>query len=197
MVAHRPDADGEERDGFRFRGGHRAIDLTATLRGRLKDAPQDLLGTPEDLARWLVAAGMTRSVSTGREDLETARALREAIYTLVENLIAPRADGEHARATLNRVAAGSPAVPVLQDAFEFTLVGDAGMLLVTLAREAVRLLGSADAAQIRQCQSPACTILFVDSSRRGDRRWCSMAACGNRAKVAQHRRRRAASHGHS
>jgi len=40
-----PDAD-TERDGFRFRGGHPALDLTATLLGRLKQERRELLGTP-------------------------------------------------------------------------------------------------------------------------------------------------------
>ena len=63
-------------------------------------------------------------------------------------------------------------------------------LLVALAREAVQLLGGREASRIRQCQSPTCTIFFVDNSRKGDRRWCSMSACGNKAKVAEFRRRR-------
>ena len=41
----------EERDGFRFRGGDYAIDLPATLAGRLKPQPRERLNTPDDLAR--------------------------------------------------------------------------------------------------------------------------------------------------
>jgi predicted RNA-binding Zn ribbon-like protein len=182
--------EAEDREGFRFRGGHRAIDLTATLQGRSKAEPRELLGTPDDLERWLEAAGMGPASAATPEDLSTARALREAIYTLASHLNAPQADADEARTALNRIAAGAAAVPVLRDDAGFSLVGDVGMLLVTLAREAVHLLGSAEAAQIRQCQSPVCTIFFVDNSRKGDRRWCSMAACGNKAKVAEFRRRR-------
>lgn len=190
MAAYRnPLHDAEERDGFRFRGGHRAIDLAATLQGRLKASPRELLSTPGDLERWLKAAGMGPAPAATRADLNTAKALREAIYKLASHLNAPQANAEEARATLNRIAAGTAAVPVLQDDAGFSLVGDAGMLLVTLAREAVQLLGGADASQIRQCQSPTCSTFFVDNSRKGDRRWCSMAACGNKAKVAEFRRR--------
>lgn len=99
-------------------------------------------------------------------------------------------DACDARATLNRVAAGVPAVPVLQDNARFSLAGDAEALLVMLAREAVQLLGGREASRIRQCQSPTCTIFFVDNSRKGDRRWCSMSAFGNKAKVAEFRQRR-------
>jgi len=69
------------------------------------------------------------------------------------------------------------------------LEGGAAAFLVTLAREAVQLFGSEAARLVRQCQSPTCTIYFVDTSRRGDRRWCSMSACGNKAKVREFRRR--------
>jgi predicted RNA-binding Zn ribbon-like protein len=182
-----PVHDSEERDGFRFRGGHRAIDLTATLQGRLRDTPRELLNTPNDLVRWLAAAGLGSVPDATGKDVETAKALREAIYALVSHH-----DGEAraARATLNRIAAGVPAVPVLQDNARFNLAGNAKALLVTLAREAVQLLGGREASRIRQCQSPTCTIFFVDNSRKGDRRWCSMSACGNKAKVAEFRQRR-------
>jgi predicted RNA-binding Zn ribbon-like protein len=63
-------------------------------------------------------------------------------------------------------------------------------MLAMIARETIFLFGSDRAAQIRQCQADVCTLLFVDTSRRGDRRWCSMAGCGNRAKLAEFRRRR-------
>lgn len=182
-----PIHDSDERDGFRFRGGHRAIDLTATLQGRLKEVPRELLNTPNDLVRWLEAADLGYAPDATGKQVETARALREAIYTL-----ASHRDGDAcaARATLNRIAAGVPAVPVLQDNARFSLAGDAEALLVTLAREAVHLLGGREASRIRQCQSPTCTIFFVDNSRKGDRRWCSMSACGNKAKVAEFRQRR-------
>lgn len=42
---------------------------------------------------------------------------------------------------------------------------------------------------IRKCESPECTLWFRDTTKRGNRRWCSMAACGNRAKAAAHRLR--------
>ncbi|MCF8468287.1 MAG: CGNR zinc finger domain-containing protein, partial [Sneathiella sp.] len=33
------------------------------------------------------------------------------------------------------------------------------------------------------CASDDCDLYFVNLSRNGRRRWCSMATCGNRAKV--------------
>jgi predicted RNA-binding Zn ribbon-like protein len=179
----------EDRDGFRFRGGCNAIDLPATLQARLSPSPRELLNSPDDLARWLVSAGLaSRTPKTTAKDLVAARALREAIYILAEGR--HRTEAETARKTLNHIAAGASAVPWLQPDGTMRLEGGAGALLVTLAREGVQLFGSEAVGLVRQCQSPTCTLYFFDTSRRGDRRWCSMSACGNKAKVREFRRRK-------
>lgn len=182
----------EDRDGFRFRGGSAAIDLAATLQARLKPAPRELLIAPADLDRWLVSAGLVMSSPGATEaDVVTARALREAVFTLAGCLGGPGFDPD-ARDVLNRIAATPAAAPVLEADGGFALDGSVAGLLSFLAREAVHLFGGEDAAHMRQCQSPTCTIFFIDTSRSGDRRWCSMSACGNKAKVAEFRRRKRA-----
>ena len=182
----------EDRDGFRFRGGSCVVDLAATLRARLSPAPLELLGTPADLGRWLVSSGMAESTpETTPDDLLAARVLREAIYAL-----ASRNGGakiKEARQTLNQIAAGSPEVPQFKSDGTAVLTGPASALLVSLAREAVQLFGSDMAELVRKCQSPVCALYFVDTSRKGDRRWCSMSGCGNKAKVADFRRRQSRS----
>lgn len=182
----------EDRDGFRFRGGSAAIDLAATLQARLKPVPRELLAAPGDLDRWLVSAGLVASSPGAVEsDLATARALREAIFALAGSLGGPDLDAA-ARTVLNGIAAVPAAAPVLCADGSVALDGSVAGLLSSLAREAVHLFGGEDAAHVRQCQSPSCAIFFVDTSRSGDRRWCSMSACGNKAKVAEFRRRKRA-----
>lgn len=56
---------------------------------------------------------------------------------------------------------------------------------VTIANLLTEVSGSV----IRKCENPDCTLWFRDTTKRGNRRWCSMAACGNRAKAAAHRLR--------
>src|SRR3954464_5767537 len=96
----------EERDGFRFRGGHPVIDLPATLQARLKPAPRELLGTPHDLARWLVAARpmSARPEPTGEAPLG-ADGLREAIYALANARPPDGPDPSDACDELNTIAA--------------------------------------------------------------------------------------------
>ena len=39
--------------------------------------------------------------------------------------------------------------------------------------------------RIRQCEHEACILHFVDTSKSGKRRWCSMELCGNRQKASE------------
>jgi predicted RNA-binding Zn ribbon-like protein len=44
-------------------------------------------------------------------------------------------------------------------------------------------------ARVRNCANPDCPFWFLDTTRSGTRRWCSMTACGNRLKARRHYRR--------
>jgi predicted RNA-binding Zn ribbon-like protein len=68
--------------------------------------------------------------------------------------------------------------------------GSAASLLSPVLWSAADLLAGARRARVRQCANPHCRWLFVDDSKSGNRRWCSMAACGNRAKAHRHYLRR-------
>lgn len=48
------------------------------------------------------------------------------------------------------------------------------------------LLAGSQLARLRCCANPRCQWLFLDDSKSGTRRWCSMASCGNRAKAYRH-----------
>ena len=62
-----------------------------------------------------------------------------------------------------------------------------------------RILGSAFLAELdgrwerfRVCHDPGCSSVFFDRSKNKSGKWCSMASCGNRAKVRAFRERQAA-----
>lgn len=185
----------EDRDGFRFRSGSAPLDLTATLQARLKPQPRELLAEPQDLDRWLVSCGLVdQAPGASAADLDQARLLREAIFTLAKGVAEGGFDAS-AAAILNAMAEAPAAAPVLKAAGVLAHSASPAGLLALLAREAIYVLGGGNVAQLRQCASPTCTIFFLDTSRAGDRRWCSMAACGNKAKVAEHRRRKRAQSG--
>ena len=53
---------------------------------------------------------------------------------------------------------------------------------------AVELLTHGPADRIKSCG--ACRFLFIDQSKNGSRRWCSMDDCGKAAKIARYLQRR-------
>jgi predicted RNA-binding Zn ribbon-like protein len=65
-------------------------------------------------------------------------------------------------------------------------------LLFPVAQAIAQLVTTADFSNVKQCEGPSCVLHFLDTTRDRRRRWCSMAVCGNRAKQAAHRGRRAA-----
>jgi predicted RNA-binding Zn ribbon-like protein len=180
----------EIRDGFKYLAGHVALDLPGTLAGRLKASPRELLSQPNDLGRWLLAAQLSTSMpEVTQADLVLAKTLRESLYDLALACIDGKALPDDARRKLNRIAADAGAIPKLDTHRRVHLSGSASAFLTSIARDAVSLLGGQMSERIRQCDGETCALLFLDTSRAGDRRWCSMSGCGNRAKVAEFRRR--------
>lgn len=62
-------------------------------------------------------------------------------------------------------------------------------LLAAIARSAAEITAGGQESRLRSCANPDCGLLFCDVSRTRKRRWCSMATCGNRHKVAEFARR--------
>jgi predicted RNA-binding Zn ribbon-like protein len=70
--------------------------------------------------------------------------------------------------------------------------GGLDWLLAAIARSAAELIAEGPTARLRACSNPSCGLFFYDTSRTRGRRWCSMARCGNRHKVAVFSRRHTA-----
>jgi predicted RNA-binding Zn ribbon-like protein len=67
--------------------------------------------------------------------------------------------------------------------------GGLDWLLAAIARSAAEIIVEGAQARLRMCANPGCDLFFSDNSRTHRRRWCSMAICGNRHKVASFARR--------
>jgi predicted RNA-binding Zn ribbon-like protein len=193
-------------DRFPRLGGHAALDFVNT-KPVLRGEPVELLGSFEDLADWTLGAELT-----DEEDAAAARALRpsqaegdaaagrarELREALREGLEALR-DGRPAPAGLVRAVNETLARRVVHDEVAgrgraLRLVRRfrpecADDLLIPVAGAVADLLCNVDPATLRRCGNPACVLWFADA--RGRRRWCSMAVCGNRMKVAAFQRRAA------
>jgi predicted RNA-binding Zn ribbon-like protein len=59
-----------------------------------------------------------------------------------------------------------------------------------IAIAVAELLSDVSPGRLRKCE--ACILHFLDTSKRGSRRWCSMNICGNKIKVAAYQQRKRA-----
>lgn len=183
-----------EADGRRwwFDSGSLALDFATT--GALTFGATEQFGSDAALTLWL--AEHFDAVDTGSRDarLDDALMLRSAIARLAEAAEAATDLDPRDIDVVNLVAAMPDIPPTLSGGSRQAGRASAsgGQALATIARETVELLGSA-ADRLRRCAAPECRMLYLDTSRAGSRRWCSMQRCGNRAKVRAHRERAAAS----
>jgi predicted RNA-binding Zn ribbon-like protein len=174
---------------FHWKSGRLSLDFVATVGERWRRSFDRLLG-PKDLARWFVESGLLgEPPAVSRGQLAAGRALREAINRLARPGVEPR-PGDHAE--LNRWAAYAPLAPQLTEQGDLRWESERPVeaMFATIARDAVDLLSGPLARRVRECSAPDCALLFVDTSRPGQRRWCSGAACGNRTRTKTYRARR-------
>lgn len=180
-----------------FIGGHPVLDLTNTVFDRSHPAADnELLRTPAEVLSWCVSVGLF-----GTAPALTAAAER----TLVTDVRTVR---EHAAAAFGavsrRAAVPSEALGALLESAgagarggRIVWTGPAlddwdadwaapGAIPGALAMLAVQALFTLPPDRVRACER--CGWLFLDSSRGGRRRWCSMSTCGNREKASRHRR---------
>lgn len=65
-------------------------------------------------------------------------------------------------------------------------------LMYPILKDIAEFLASDQLVKSRQCASETCDLYFINTSRNGRRRWCSMSTCGNRAKVNAYLKRKEA-----
>ncbi len=153
---------------------------------------QDRLQTDADVLSMLTRLGWTTQFK-GTGLLAAARILREEIRKLVERRKAAKPLDlaqlnnflSQARSHLNLRQERKRSL-ALARVWECRTPQQA---LAPLAEAAAVLLANADFHLIRRCESEACVLWFYDRTRSHRRRWCSMASCGNRHKVAAFRQR--------
>jgi predicted RNA-binding Zn ribbon-like protein len=182
---------------FPFTSGRLCLWFLATV-GNRGSQPFERLETPADLSRWFVQAWLVdHLVSFEESDLQKTRLLRESIYRATLARIKHHAPEQQDREIINDWAARPPLVPQLNSDGR-TLSWDSQRFLdaalAMIARDAVLLFANPEAERLKVCAQPVCAMLFLDTSRSGQRRWCSMNVCGNRAKKMNYRKERVLSH---
>ncbi|MGH7663589.1 MAG: CGNR zinc finger domain-containing protein [Gemmatimonadaceae bacterium] len=186
----------------------RAVDERGRKQERRGDPGADVLDDFDSLVNWLEVAGVidaerangirrrAQQQPTGAAAaLIDARRVRSALRSLAER---GGHDGVRVEALceINRVlgrSAGTRRLEARSDGTfsrAFVPGGDAfAGLMIPVVESAADALVAGELARVRRCEGRGCMFVFHDGTRNGRRRWCDMAACGNRAKAARHRAR--------
>ncbi len=183
-----------------------ALDFINTLE-HTSSGDADALGSPTDATGWLHGRDLLSDdavVSLDRRIAADARAAtramtqvrrgRAAMRELVDATVARRVPEDRHVKEVNRML-GRPARLTLvrsSDGMSLLERPDGGSLraaLAPLAEVVARTVTGPDAERLRVCANDDCRWVFQDTSRAGHRKWCSMSACGNRAKASRHRQR--------
>ncbi|MEU0555526.1 CGNR zinc finger domain-containing protein [Dactylosporangium sp. NPDC006015] len=185
---------------FSFDPGSLGVELLATG-GPGAGRRWEILHRPADLADWLtrtrLAAPAPLTVSDlriGMADLERVRHLRDTFWLIAPAIAHGRPVDAAAVEVLNGYADAPPRFRVdAADLVRRWVTPVTGrQVLAAFARDALTVIGTpALRDRLRECAGDPCQLIFLDTSRPGNRRWCSMERCGNRNKARSHRNRRA------
>ncbi|MGY2264843.1 CGNR zinc finger domain-containing protein [Pseudomonas sp. SDO5561_S422] len=176
---------------------HPVLDMLNT-RANVDGVPFEFWQGDADVERWLVRLGWAEegAVPVFEEGalLGAARGLREVIRVLLEQRKAgqqgdPAALNAFLRKAVSHPQLAWPAPGELRLERQ-RKVQTAEQFLAPIAEAAATLLVEGDFGLIRSCEHPECVLWFYDRTKGHRRRWCSMALCGNRHKVAEFRKRK-------
>jgi predicted RNA-binding Zn ribbon-like protein len=199
---------------LRLLGGHACLDFVNTVDPRTGKHQRDFLLDYDDLVAWAQLAGIL-SPKDGKElrafgqqhPQQAAKvfaknvALRELLYRLFGAIATgqqPKASDLHAlqSAYIDALRHAEPRPGGAGYTWQWPQGAETleriGWLIT---QSAVDLLTSPRVGRVKMCASPdGCGWLFLDTSKNGSRRWCSMEVCGSRAKMRRlyARRRQAA-----
>jgi predicted RNA-binding Zn ribbon-like protein len=194
MATHSRVLTGLDGQRYRFEPGNFCMELLVTG-GPGPGVAYEILHAPQNLASWLLDSRLTEVAPLELQDLDiTAEGLAHvrhfrdtmwAVGTAIAHGQAP--EKSHLQVINEAVGpAPRPQIDVETGKRAWATPITATQIVGAAAREAVDII---DSPRLRQCAGDNCYLLFLDTSRPGKRRWCSMERCGNRHKVREHRSR--------
>jgi predicted RNA-binding Zn ribbon-like protein len=176
-------------------GGNVALDLLNTIM-RTPSGIVDQLGDEREATKWLQTYGLVHGKTlVDSETVEALVKLRSIARRMIEARLVGRTSSP---AELNAVLRNCASHWVMSwdrhqgatPTRRLVLAGATELsALAPVAEEVARLLIREDFGVVKRCGNPDCTMLFLDQTATRRRRWCSMATCGNRMKVAAFRDR--------
>jgi predicted RNA-binding Zn ribbon-like protein len=189
-----------------FDAGNLALDFANTAEFHASDHPDEMLESYADLVSWAAVAGLLsrseaqalhakakKDPQAATKALDKALELRELIYRILSAIGGDESPDQADLSTFNRMLSESlinTQISPLEDGYTWSWqnMGDSlDSMIWPIARETADLLTSKEVRRLGECADDrGCGYLFIDTSRNHSRRWCSMEACGNRAKAQRH-----------
>jgi predicted RNA-binding Zn ribbon-like protein len=179
------------------------LDFANTLAWRGSTPTESLHGLA-DVVEWCSSSGGAIATIDGIESWARAHpvaamsifrdaiAIRETLYRIFHALASGAVPSDGNLDALNRALRAAPArisVRRTRHGFGWEIPGTkptAPGLLAAVLWSAGDLLVGPQRGRVSECANGQCLWLFLDDSKNRTRRWCSMKACGNRAKARRH-----------
>ncbi len=147
--------------------------------------------SPEELVELPIRLGISGGSVVRDHHLTAANALRGALTRCFVSASRGETLPKRDIATINSFASDEPPAMSLTSAggLQRTAIDPVAGALCEIARDVISVIANSS-QRLRACEREDCATIFLDVSRSGRRRWCSMQRCGNREKVAGYRSRR-------
>lgn len=158
----------------------------------------DVLDQPSETIQWLEENQLVREsdlLSLKQTDhvhalLGELRSLRElSLLVLNELTLQERISFSLKEQIRKRIEQVNIEVTIQPELENINLVYEGSTMIdhvkYSIIHSMIQSLDSYQANRFRKCEHQDCYLHFIDTSKSGKRRWCSMELCGNRKKAAE------------
>jgi predicted RNA-binding Zn ribbon-like protein len=182
-------------------GGVLALDFANTFAGAGTSSPKEFFCEISDILAWAWRCGVLEDVDGSRSQkmakhspaprgrfMRDTKVLRDALRGVCLARAHGTTPSENDLEVLRRLHARCLETATLTSSEDGLTWGWADQrdlidaVLGPVCVSAISLLTVMDQRRIKTCGNPGCGWLFYDMTKSRTRRWCEMAACGNRAK---------------
>jgi predicted RNA-binding Zn ribbon-like protein len=184
-----------------FVGGDVALDFVNTAEERGHPEAGDALISPADLRLWGQRYGLLDAPAElgadAEAELERARQARDLLYDVFAQRVHGLPVPTQKLAELAALARAAYQAGALEPADDSGLRwrwnrSDLATVRHVAVTSALELLRGQPSPRLKQCPGDHCGWIFLDATKRGNRRWCLMSECGQDAKDEARRARRQA-----
>jgi predicted RNA-binding Zn ribbon-like protein len=189
---------------FAYIGGNPVLDFHNTISWPARRTSNERLRRPVDLVRWATESGIVssrearelraysaRKAARSRAELAVAVQVRHVLHAIFFDCIEGRQTADGQLRNLNqhlKKVRGSQTIEWSDGQPRWSPPAGRSTRVIAdrILLRAADLLTSRDLLHLRRCANPNCGWLFLDTTKNGARKWCSMTECGSRAKAKRY-----------